>query len=335
MTKAELLNEIKRMAASQELAEADLVQAYRTGAGIPASPSAKLNRLQLDAAKILYGLGGLIVIAGLIFLIVQMWDSFGAAAQIAVTLGSAIALYAAAVLLHQQNTSRLISTVFFLVSAIIMPISIFVTLHHLSPGGNIWLGQLIIAGLPAIVYGLTYALFRHPLLLFISILLSTWTLYALLGYLLDQAGVSRTAEEIWAYWTMLTGASYLLLGYAFSQTDKKPLTSALYFLGSGAALGSGFTLSNMQEAWLFIYFILILAAIYLSTLLRTRSLLFFGALYLILHLTHISFEYFADSLGWPLALIISGFMIIGIGYGTVTLNKRFISSQKSPAIDNP
>lgn len=324
MTKSELLQEIQRLSAKGEISEAELLQSYRAGSGIPAPQ--KHSYLHLDITKILYGIGGIIVISGLVFLIMQAWDSFGASAQIMVTLGSAIALYISAVLLTQvKQYGNALSLTLFLISAVIMPIGIFVTLYHLSPGDNVWLGQIIIAGLPTTLYFFSYNLYKKPLLLLISLLFFTWTLTAFLGYIMDEANITANLAEIWNYWALAVGVSYILLGYSFAKTNNRQLSSVLYFLGSGASLIAGYALTFIQDPWIIIYFLLILSVIYLSTALRSRILLIFGAMALIAHLTHISFQYFANSLGFPLALIISGFLIIGIGYGSLVINRRFVS----------
>lgn len=325
MTRDETLQSIKYLASQGVLTESEVLQAYREGSGTSESLKATLEH-HLTITKVLYGLGGIIVVAGIIFLIGQMWDSFGAGAQVFVTLGSAIALYVAAVLLHSYKQWQSLATLFFVMAAAVMPVGIYVTLFHVATGGDAWMGQLIMAGIPAVVYFASYWLFRRPILFLIGQLFATWAMYAIVGRLLEDSGASSEfVGNVWAYVTLLVGLVYTYLGYAFIPTDKKDLTGVLYFLGSASALAAGFALTFLQDPWILIYFLLILAAMYVSTVLKSRSMLIFGAIALIAHLTHVSFEYFADSLGWPLALIISGFIIIGVGYGTVVLHKRFIT----------
>lgn len=40
------------------------------------------------------------------------------------------------------------------------------------------------------------------------------------------------------------------------------------------------------------------------------------------YILKITSEYFADSLGWPLALMIAGFGMIGVGYLTVYIKRK-------------
>ena len=193
MNKEDLLAQLKELTATGQLSRDEVLVALgQPSSSAPERLPVKQGR-HFEMATILYGLGGLIVVAGFIFLIIQIWDSFSAAAQILVTLGSAMALYIAGTLLYQYKKINLISLVLFTAAAILMPIGIYVTLYHLSPGGNVWLGQLIIAGIPAAVYLLTARLNKHPLLLFIAILLSTWAIYALVGLLLDGSNLTGEA----------------------------------------------------------------------------------------------------------------------------------------------
>lgn len=328
MTKQETLHGIQALAAHGEITEAELLQALRAGAKLPASSNGGLIEQHFTITKVLYAIGGIIVLAGLIFLLMETWNSFSAAAQIFISLGSAIALYVAAVLLQSYERFRPIASLFFVIAGVVMPIGIFITLHHLSPGGNEWLGQIIMATIPAAVYFISFILFRQPILILIALLFATWALYALVGLMLDETQIgNELAGELWSYLTAIIGVAYGLLGYSFIKTDKENLTGPLYCLGSAATLGAGFALTFFQDVWVVLYFIVILAAIYLSTVLRSRSMLLFGAIALVAQLAHISFEYFADSLGWPLALILAGFMLIGVGYGTFYLNKKYLGKE--------
>jgi hypothetical protein len=44
---------------------------------------------------------------------------------------------------------------------------------------------------------------------------------------------------------------------------------------------------------------------------------------LVVYIFKITGEYFADSLGWPLALIVAGFAMIAIGSLFVRLNRKY------------
>jgi hypothetical protein len=64
--------------------------------------------------------------------------------------------------------------------------------------------------------------------------------------------------------------------------------------------------------------------ILLSIWLKSKSFLVFGALFLMIYILKITSEYFTNSLGWPLALVLAGLLLIGIGALSVWLNKRYL-----------
>jgi uncharacterized integral membrane protein len=51
-----------------------------------------------------------------------------------------------------------------------------------------------------------------------------------------------------------------------------------------------------------------------------------STIFLLAHVSFITSEYFADSLGWPITLVILGFVFIGLAYFSVTINKKYIKN---------
>jgi hypothetical protein len=69
---------------------------------------------------------------------------------------------------------------------------------------------------------------------------------------------------------------------------------------------------------------MIAVCIWLSTLLRSRTLLAVGTLALVVYVGDLSGRYFADSIGWPLVLIGMGGLLMGAGTAAVRLHRRYI-----------
>ena len=57
---------------------------------------------------------------------------------------------------------------------------------------------------------------------------------------------------------------------------------------------------------------------------KSKALLLTSTIFLIVHFVYITGRYFADSLGWPISLIVLGLIIIGLGYGSVEVNKKYL-----------
>jgi len=72
---------------------------------------------------------------------------------------------------------------------------------------------------------------------------------------------------------------------------------------------------------------LVFAVVYL----KSRLVLLLSTLSVISYIIYLTAEYFADSIGWPIALILLGFIIVGLGYMSLALNKKYIfqESKKS------
>jgi hypothetical protein len=122
---------------------------------------------------------------------------------------------------------------------------------------------------------------------------------------------------------------YALLGYALTQTPHRALIGALYGFGMllflGAALALGAWKPDQNVWWELAFPGLVFGVMFLSVYLKSKAFLTFGSLYLMVYILKITAEYFADSLGWPLALVLTGLGLIAIGYLYFKLKKKYLS----------
>jgi len=121
----------------------------------------------------------------------------------------------------------------------------------------------------------------------------------------------------------------MCLAYGFEKTERAPLSRYLYFFGVIAVLSAGLALGNWKPNqnvfWELFYPGLALGIVFLSTVVNSRSFLVFGSIGFGAYLCKITAEYFSDSLGWPLALILMGSALIGIAFGAVRIRQRYIN----------
>ena len=75
--------------------------------------------------------------------------------------------------------------------------------------------------------------------------------------------------------------------------------------------------------WELIFPGLALATLFVSVPLKAKSFLTFGALFLMSYILKITAEYFTSGLGWPLALVLAGLMLIAVGYLYVFIKKKY------------
>ena len=62
----------------------------------------------------------------------------------------------------------------------------------------------------------------------------------------------------------------------------------------------------------------------MSVYLKSKIILLMSTIFLIVHVSYITGEYFADSLGWPVVLVLLGFVFMGLGYASIIINNRYI-----------
>ena len=123
------------------------------------------------------------------------------------------------------------------------------------------------------------------------------------------------------------GLSYLFIGFAFEKTDKQGLVKILYLVGINFFLGATLALTGWKPSqdvfWELLYPGIVFGGLYVSALIHSRIILGFCAMYLAAYIIKITIEYFSDGLGWPITLILCGFILMGMGYGAIHLKRKY------------
>lgn len=291
----------------------------------PMSPMAaiKSEETSKNITTTFYGIGATIAVIGAVILIVQHWHDIGFGGRILVTLGISFVCYVGGLLLKGEEHSKL-SQVLFTISAALAPIGVFVLLNE-SKVRYTWETQMMISGALTAIYGTALWISRRNILVLVTSGFATWLYYAVL---FDMFGDYHNSSILkWA--TMLLGVVYILVSYTYrslsSIEDSYERESVYNFLtgvGTLAILGAGITIGGAFDV---IYIGLLFAAFYASIFLKSRPMLGLGSLFLMAHVIKLTSKYFVGSVGWPVALIFVGFLIIGIGYFTYYLNKTYVS----------
>jgi hypothetical protein len=117
----------------------------------------------------------------------------------------------------------------------------------------------------------------------------------------------------------------LCVTYAVGRTRHATITPFWYFTGSLAFFTGAFDL--LLDGPLSILLLAVCSfMIYVSTVVRSRTLLLTGTLATLGYIGYYTHRHFADTLGWPVALIILGFVLIGLGGLAVRLNRKYMST---------
>lgn len=325
MNKHEVLEEISILSKQNQLSREEVLAAYESGQGLStiAAPSRKFV-----LTDILYYLGGVIVALGLAVLIGQNWEHLNTVTQLLVTLGAGLAAYIIGVLFSQGQKESRLANPFFLISGVILPIGLHIAFDKAGYDIANTITQSIISLLLLTLFLASAISFRKIIFTIFSFIFGTWFFFAITDFLTE--GSPQVHDwNFWEYRILVAGLSYLFLGYYLSQTRQRVLRGIIYSVGSVAFLGAALSLGgwqpNQNMIWEGIFPLLVCGGIALSIYLKSRSILIFSSLFLLGYILKITAEYFADSIGWPVALVGIGFSLIATGYATFYLNKKYLS----------
>ena len=288
------------------------------------------SSLAARMSVILYFIGGGVVFLGMVFLIAQEWRHFGTAMKIIVTLGSGLGAFTVGVLFSNQNRLGAAGPAFFLISALLLPVGLLVAYDESGINIDELAAFIQISGILFAAYVGAYFLMRKNVLLTFAFIFGTALFFAITNQMVRGA----PTLDFWSfinYRILMVGLTYLLLGYSFVGSDRETLTGWLYTFGIIGFLGAAFALGewkpNQSVFWEAIYPGLVFGVIFLSTHLKSRIFLIFGSLALGAYLTKITAEYFSDSLGWAFSLVLLGFLLMGVAYLAVRVNRRYVATE--------
>ena len=137
------------------------------------------------------------------------------------------------------------------------------------------------------------------------------------GIAMDLAGIDHNA--IW----LALGLSWLSLGTATVRGRHWVLSAQLYMFGCWAALGGLFDL--VEGTWAEVLFVAAACGlVYLGVWARSRALNLASTVALLAYTTYFTSRYFADSIGWPIALILIGASMIVISMAALKIDRRYL-----------
>ncbi|OGZ57945.1 MAG: hypothetical protein A2827_00115 [Candidatus Spechtbacteria bacterium RIFCSPHIGHO2_01_FULL_43_30] len=321
MNKEELLRELSSKISSGEISREEVLSQLNFGAIAPREVNRGAKGFShFSVTKMLYALGAAVVIIGIVIFVAQIWQDIGSFGRISVTLGLGFLISAIGSMLLKQKPEDNIGAIFHFIGGMLIPGGTAVTLYEFNLNSvSLW-PVAIAFGAVFAFYVLLNSIHRHPVLTFFAV--ANGTAFA---YLIVEAVVEGAYyKDLYAYLTMVIGASYLLLAHAFREGRNKNLIGVLRFFGSAGLLGAAFTQTFDSGLWQLLYFFVVFAGLFLSVHIRSSIVLVMSTIFLIAHISYITNLYFADSIGWPISLIILGFLFIGLGYASISINKKYI-----------
>ena len=264
-------------------------------------------------SKLFAYIGGIFVFAGIGVFISMFWNDFGSAARVIVTLGTGFAAFIMGLLCLSDNKYEKAATPLFLMSSWLQPTGILVMLQEYSSGSDARHGVLFMAIFMLIQQTATFWAKRRSVLAFSAILFGSIFL--------------ATLFDIWdwdeEFIGVLIGVSLMCVAYALQQSKHLAIAPFWYFVGGMILMWSVFEAVENTPLEL-LYLGLSALLIFVSTHVRSRALLGVGTLAMLIYIGYYTAKHFANTLGWPIALVVIGVALIALSSLAVRLNNKYI-----------
>lgn len=132
--------------------------------------------------------------------------------------------------------------------------------------------------------------------------------------------IAMVSSAPWA--SLIIGISVMLAAYGLQRAERYPRLIALgYFVGSLLAYAGLFDLVQHTAVEL-LYLAVTAAVLYACVLLESRALLLTTVVAMLGFIGYYSAEYFANSLGWPITLVLMGVLFLVVGAIALKLKRR-------------
>lgn len=311
------------------LASKGLISREQVLSVFPKEP--KKNQVNFDQKislqKITYYIGGLIVLMGIVVFVAQFWSEMDQFAKVFITLGSAVSAYSLGYYFFHSTPSKEFGLVFFVISIALFPLGLATTIDSMGISSLEPAGMSLNAALLFLIFLSSYMALRANLFLPFSVFAGSFFFFSFTDLLFKDLYLG---SEFFNYRFLILGTSYLALGYYFGQNNKRFMVNIMYVFGLLMLLGSslalqGFRDSNPNYFWQAVYPGLLMISYWLSVRLQSKAFLLMATIFTFLEVIKLTIEYFSDSIGWSLSLIIAGLIVMGAGYISFELHKKFFA----------
>lgn len=280
-----------------------------------------------NIVKVLYFLGGFLALCGVVVFVSQFWEDLGFLGQVLVTLGFGFITYVSSLLLNSYKTASLASKLLLIFSAILLPAGVTVVLNEMNVSDWLFASLFMAIGF-FVVYFSTIRILQNDVPRFLSLVSGTAIFFISISlFTRENPAILATVSDFYSYAFIAYGATCLALSSLFvpAVSKRRPLNSILVFVGTVSFLGALFSFS---EIWKFVCLPGIALFFYLSIVMRDRIILTLSSIALMGYIGRVTAEYFSNSLGWPITLMILGLSLIGVGYTTLKFGKKYISASR-------
>lgn len=304
-TRDDALNQIQNLIETHHLSELDILGLYKKSSALHSKPT---NLLQL---AMIY-LGGIFIFAGLGVYINMIWDDINSLSRVIITLGSGFVAFILSLLCTSDARFTKALTPFIVIAGILQPMGLFVFMDEYLPHtGNVTLAACYVMGFMLVQQFIAFVATRVTGFLFFSV----FFFYSFICMILNLWEISDLIVPV------AIGISGLMVAWGIDQTNHRSITPFYYFCMSGiVAIASYDLLEETHFDALLVGVSCIL--IYVAMIAASRTILTVAVISLLGYLVYFTGEYFKNIVGWPIALIVLGLVMIGISAYAVKIGKR-------------
>lgn len=271
--------------------------------------------------------GGLLVVSAVAMLLANAWEDLGESGRAAVAVAPTFLLFAWAGWLRSRSPEQRSTTALLtLFACLLTPFALWLLLDPVfCPGTSTQAEEPLLAvtaGLSLLIDLGALAIFRSPLLTIPYPLTTIWLVIQLA--VLVSTG-SREAEAIGGL-AIAGGACLLVAGWWATHRRRPAYAAVPDLVGSLMAMVGLNVLASIGDHSP-LQLLMALASIGLiaaSVWRRNQAYLFTGALYTVISVFVLGFEYFEDTAGLPATLIVCGLLSMGIGFAVQRVRKEYL-----------
>lgn len=304
------LNAIVAMAREHGISAEDIRKAMQEDAGAAAGHSV--------SGRLLAYVGATFILCGLGFLIESYWNEMNSAARIVLYLGAGLVMLVLALMIVHRDRHANAAVPLFLLAAIFQAGGILVAFDELGTGGDPRHALLAMSLVMLAQTLLVFRVHRLTVLVFLAFAFAT----VVLSTAMEIGGLGNDLNMT------LSGPALLGAAYLMRESRHAAILPCWYLVGGVlASFGAFEILKGTSVDILYVAYAALL--VWFSTVAKSRVLLFVATFAMIGYLSYFTGEYFADSIGWPLALMIIGLIFIGLSVLAVRISRQYIGTAAS------
>ena len=202
-------------------------------------------------------------------------------------------------------------------AAALVPTGMLVAFDEFGSGGDWRWASLITSGTAALQFGVAFHVLRRSTPLFVTVVFALVFWWSALD--LVEADGTLIA--------LLLGGCLVLTAAGIDRMGHSDITPAFYFVGSAAFLAGWF--DAVEGSWIEISFLAVAAGfVYISAVLHSRMLLTVATLGILSYTGWFTSRHFADSIGWPIALVAFGLFMIGLSALAFRFDREYVRRAK-------